>query len=144
MTFRNKNDSVLTLVSWNVNSWTYCNSNLRQNVLKYVEPDVIIIVETKLKHAETINLDGFKWYGFNRKSQLKTAKCGSGGVGFFISYKLLEYMEVTVIDINIDGLYIISLESKSDDCRFIMCACYLSPETSSWGSETVILIILHL
>ena len=24
-------------------------------------------------------MSGFTWYGVNRKSQLKTAKCGSGG-----------------------------------------------------------------
>ena len=130
-----KRDGMLRLVSWNVNSWTDNNCDLRQKVLNYLVADVIVIVETKLKHDDIIKLHGYQWFGSNRKSQLRSARCGSGGIGFFQSYQLLESWEVTNIDASIDGLYIIGLDSKNCDCQLILCACYLSPETSTWGRE---------
>ena len=29
-------------------------------------------------------LNEYTWYGLNRRKRLRTAKCGSGGVGMFI------------------------------------------------------------
>ena len=55
----------------------------------YFKPDIAIIIETKLKNDEKISMPGFHWYGLNRKGQLRSAKCGSGGVGFFIKTELL-------------------------------------------------------
>ena len=33
------------------------------------------------------------------------------------------------------GLYIIVLEIVFNECRIVLCACYLSPETSTWGMD---------
>ena len=95
----------------------------------------MFVLETKLKNEDNIELTGFTWYGRNRKSQLKTARCGSGGLGVFIKNVLLKDWEVKEIDSNLDGLYVICLVSKLSDCRMILCPCYLAPERSTWGME---------
>ena len=33
------------------------------------------------------------------------------------------------------GLYIIVLEIVFNECGIVLCACYLSPETSTWGMD---------
>ena len=71
--------NLFRIVSWNVNSWTVNNCEIREQILAYVKPDIVFVLETKLRDDEKIKMSGFTWYGVNRKSQLKTAKCGSGG-----------------------------------------------------------------
>ena len=125
--FKQNGCGSLRIASWNVNSWTITNSEIRKAILNYVKPDIIIICETKLKDKECIKLEGYKWNGFNRRKQLKTAKCGSGGVGIFIRNSLLSEWKLTDIDHTIDGLYITSLASLKNECK--NNACCLLPST---------------
>ena len=41
------------------------------------------------------------------------------------------------IDKNIEGLYVIGLVSKQTESKIILCASYLAPESSSWGTDAV-------
>ena len=102
--YQNRTNDVLRIISWNVNSWSVNNCKVREHVLDYGKPDVAIIVETKLKNNDTITMPGYKWLGSNRKSELKTARCVSGGISFFLKYDLLNDWLVEDIDKNIEGL----------------------------------------
>ena len=70
------------------------------------------------------------------KNQLRTAKCGSGGVGLFLKNSLLNDWEFNVLDNTIDGLYITTLVNKKTECKIMLVPCYLPPETSNWGNES--------
>ena len=74
----------LNVVTWNVNSWTPANEEPRLKCITSLNPDIIFLIETKLKQDQELTLEGYVWHGLNRKNQLKTAKCGSGGVGIFV------------------------------------------------------------
>ncbi len=58
------------------------HSMLRQ--LCTTEIDILGVAETKLEGEEILAIPGYLWFGHNRKNLHRNAKCGSGGVGFFI------------------------------------------------------------
>ena len=99
----------LNVVTWNVNSWTPANEEPRLKCITSLNPDIIFLIETKLKQDQVLTLEGYVWHGLNRKNQLKTAKCGSGGVGIFVRKTLLSEWHFDEIDTSIDGLYFASL-----------------------------------
>lgn len=105
--FSNKHPYSIRIATWNVNSWTDFNSTIRKDLLKILNPDIIYVIETKLKNNEVIDFNGYVWYGFNRKGQLRTARCGSGGVGIFLKNELLSEWSVEIVDKSLDGLFIV-------------------------------------
>ena len=94
--------------TWNVNAWTLENSNIRSEILSFIHADIIFVIESKLKYDNVIEMVNYTWFGFNRKHQRKTAKCGSGGVGIFIKTNILNEWLFDEIDKSVDGLYITS------------------------------------
>lgn len=57
--------------------------NLRLLILFSFNPDFISLIETHLTGLNTIDIDGYTWFGFNRKTHIKAPK-GSGGVGILV------------------------------------------------------------
>ena len=135
MSYDNQRDSALRIVSWNVNSWTSTNSNLRKQLLEHVKPDIIFIIESKLKGEDVIHFPGYKWYGLNRKNQLKSSKCGSGGVGIFIKNTLFNKWNFREIDSSVDGLFVTSLYNETTDSKIVLVPCYIPPENSAWSMD---------
>ena len=121
-----KHPGSLRFVSWNVNSWTDTNSVLRKSILVHVKPDIVFLVETKLKGNNVINFKGYTWYGLNRKKQLRSAKCGSGGVGIFIRDGILQEWSFLEVDTEIDGLYVTSLTNKQNGFKILLGPCYFT------------------
>ena len=105
-------------------------------ILDLVKPEIIFLCETKLKARALIEYEGYVWPGFNRRNQLKTAKCGSGGIGIFIKKCILNEWSFEEIDSTVDGLYLTCLVNKLTDFTIMMTACYLPPENSNWGSDS--------
>ena len=131
-----KHNETIKIASWNVNSWTNCNCEVRIEILKQIDADIIFINETKLKGNDKLNLPNYKWFGFNRKNQLKKARSGSGGVGIFLKCNILDEWNFSEIDRNMDGLYVVCLTHKINDFKLVLNPCYLPPENSSWGMES--------
>jgi len=46
--------------------------------------DILAIAETHLLNNDVIDVDGYTWFGFNRKIIHRNARNGSGGIGFLI------------------------------------------------------------
>lgn len=78
-----------------------------------------------------LQLDGYKWYGNNRKNIHIRAKTGSGGVGFLIKNELLDYFDVSVLDDTSEGILWLKLKHKFENVTLLPCVCYLPPENSS-------------
>ena len=93
--------------------------------------DIIGIAETHLTGKNTLQLDGYKWFGNNRKNLHVRTKTGSGGVGFFIKVELLNCFDVSVMDDTCEGTLWLKLKHKFENVTLMPCVCYLPPENSS-------------
>jgi hypothetical protein len=71
--------------------------------------DILSVVETYLWKRKVINVDGYKWFGNNRKDIHVNARKGSGGVGFLIKNDLLRYYRVKVLDDTEEGILWVKL-----------------------------------
>ena len=78
-----------------------------------------------------LELEGYKWYGNNRKLVNKNTRNGSGGVGFFIRNELPINFDVTVLEDSCEGILILKLSHKRNALHLIPCVCYVPPENSS-------------
>ncbi|CAG2186536.1 unnamed protein product [Mytilus edulis] len=93
------------------------------------------ISESHLRDKQTIDLNGYKWIGNNRKTISPNAWRGSGGVGFLIKNNVFNNFDVNILDRNRDDILWIYLQCKYDqDVKFYFCVCYLQPERSCRGN----------
>ena len=63
-------------------------------------------------------------------------RCGSWGVGMFISRDLLTEWLLEVLDKSIDGILLVLMTNKKTDFTIMLVSCYLPPEQSNWGSDS--------
>jgi len=68
---------------WNTRGWPN-DSNFRNRVVHSLDLDLIGVCETFLRDDSEIHLEGYSWFGNNRKQVSKRAIRGSGGVGLLI------------------------------------------------------------
>ena len=125
----------LKIVSWNVNAWTKDNGANRANILNSLDPDIILLQETKLTDDSIIELPGFIFYGHNRSFCKNTAKCGSGGVAILIKSLLKCDYHVTIADKSHDGIIIVKLIHKANTQQIAVASVYLPPEASEYGKN---------
>ena len=89
------------------------------------------IAETHLTNDTELELNGYQWFGNNRKHLHVRARTGSGGVGFFIKLSLLNVFNVSVLDDSVEGILWLNMVHKVTGFRLLPCVCYLPPENSS-------------
>lgn len=120
---------------WNVRGWNSNadsdNSILRTSCVLDSNCDILGVAETHLLNNDILNIDGFRWFGLNRKHVHKNAKTGSGGVGFLIKDDIYNEFDIHVLDNSYEGIFWLELSHKSDKFVFLPCVCYLPPENSS-------------
>ena len=77
-------------------------------------------------------LDGYCWYGHNRKTLHVNAKAGSGRVGLLVQNDVLNHFTISVLDDEYEGILRLKLVNidKVNDC-FCICVRYLPPENST-------------
>ena len=78
-----------------------------------------------------IDIDGYKWYGFNRENIHRNARSGSGGIGFLVKNSILNDFDVSILDKSFEGILWLKLVHKVDKHVLLPCVCYLPPENSS-------------
>ena len=97
----------------------------------YDDLDIFGIAETFLQGNTVLTVDGYTWYGQNRKHLHDNARRGSGGVGCFVKSTLLNSYSVSILNSDTEGILWLRLDAKmSNDC-ICLCVCYLPPENSS-------------
>ena len=104
---------------------------MRETCINGLDLDLIGILETHLKGDELLAVDGFKWFGRNRKTVHFSARTGSGGVGFLVKNEILHDFNVITLDDSNDDILWLQLENIYDGFKLIACVCYLPPENSS-------------
>ena len=136
----------LKMCFWNVCGWSGMNGgqlvrtvqeqDMRAQVISYYRPDVLALAETWLKGNEVINVQGYKFFGHNRKQLNKKARRGSGGVGVLIRDDILNEHTVEVIDSEVEDVMWVKMCSTQDDGEGLLLAvCYVPPESSSSGKS---------
>lgn len=97
--------------------------------------DIISIGETHLHVENVLDINGYRWFGFNRGNIHVNAPKPSGGVGILVRNWLIDQFEITVIDKIYDGILGIKFKNRISDFEFIVFACYLPPECSNRGRD---------
>lgn len=108
------------------------NSKLRRSILLSFDPDFISLNKTHLTGQNVIDIDGYTWFGQNRKTHIKTKK-GSGGVDILIKNNVLQEYEVLSVDKSEDGIACIQLKHAVSKYSLALLSCYLPPEGSTWS-----------
>lgn len=81
-------------------------------------------------------MEGYSWYGNNRKSISKRAIRGSGGVGVLIKHSVLEHYNVAAIAEKYEGILWLQLIQRQNGKQVGICVCYLPPIGSSRGDKS--------
>ena len=131
----------LSMMCWNVCGWGRGGGemekmreghDMRAKVIDFYKPDVVALVETWLRGEEEIAVEGYRWFGRNRRNLHRKAVRGSGGVGLLVREEVLEKWAVEVIDADIEDILWVKLSQGNED-TLILAACYIPPESSSRG-----------
>ena len=104
---------------------------MRLACLETLELEIIGLAETHLIKDNVLNINGYSWYGNNRKSLHRNAKCGSGGAGFLIDNNFGKHYNTEVVDDTFDGILWLKLHNKFDNSKVFVCCCYLPPNHST-------------
>ena len=78
-------------------------------------------------------MDGYIWFGLNRKMHTKACRA-SGGVGMLVRSSLFQYYSIEIIEKD-DGIIGLLFEHKLSEYNFVIFSCYLPPENSPWGRD---------
>ena len=62
----------------------------RKEIIEKHGSSIYAILETHLINDEKLVIDGYEWYGHNRRDISTKAWSGSGGVGFLVKKELLQ------------------------------------------------------
>ena len=89
-----------------------------------------------MNQNEIIEVESYKWIGFNRCRIHKDAPKASGGVGILIKHTILDQYLLESIDKSYDGILAINLTSNYTDYSFVVISGYLPPENSVWGRDS--------
>jgi hypothetical protein len=96
-----------------VNGWTECNGQLRSEIIKSINPDIVCICESHLSGYSNIQLEGFKWFGHNRPLKHYNSPKTFGGVGIFVKCSIFNEFFISIIDKTFDGILAIKFVNKS-------------------------------
>ena len=79
-------------------------------------------------------VEGYRWFGCNRRTLHRKAVRGSGGVGVVIREELLKEYAVEGLDSDVDDVMWLRLSNEEEEeGSVVLAVCYLPPETSSRG-----------
>ena len=126
----------MSILSWNINSWTENNKEKRLQVIRGLNPDIILLQETKLTGDKQIDVPGFLWFGNNRSFIKNRAKCGSGGVGILLNSNVTIDYHVEIFNRSFDGIIILQLIHKKSEYQVAIGSVYLPPEAGEYGKNS--------
>ena len=86
------------------------NANLRYNIIKNLNIDIICITETHLKLNSIIAVDGLSWFGNNRSVNHIRATKAYGGIGWLAKDSIFNYL-VKVHDKSYEGILVLNLKN---------------------------------
>ena len=104
----------LSMMCWNVCGWLRKNGgqhellndeyDMRSAVIGFYSPDVVAVGVSWLKGEDEAVVEGYKWFGNNRKHLHKNAVRGSGGVGILVKDEVLKHCTVGILDTSVEDV----------------------------------------
>ena len=98
--------------------------DVRAEIIDFYRPDVVALVE------------GYTWFGQNRRHLHKKAVRGSGGVGVLIREEVLKSYQVEILDTDVEDVLWVKLSQEEEEQVLVLAVCYIPPEASSRGKST--------
>ena len=101
--------------------------------------DIICISETHMENnsENQPNLENYTWYGHCRTFRHVRANRTHGGVGIFVRDSIFECYNVSTLDKSYDGILGLLFKNKTTNYMFSVYSCYLPPENSPHGRDSV-------
>ena len=131
----------MTISTWNVAGWNERNGDLRRAILTHdnVNSDIICIQETHLSSNSNNqpSLEGYKWIGHCRFVKHVNANMTHGGVGVFIRESFYQTYAISILDASYDGILALLFKDKVSGYCFSLYCCYLPPENSPHGRDSI-------
>ena len=110
--------------------------DIRSEVIDFYKPDIMTLVETWLKGDEEVVVEGYKWFGHNRKHLHRNAVRGSGGVGVLVREEVLKHYQVEILDAEVEDMLWVKLNPGEEEQWLVLAVCYVPPESSSRGRSS--------
>lgn len=93
------------------------------------------MLQNNTEKKNSIEIDGFRWVGNDRKMVNKKRRSGSGGVGILINNDLYIKYAISIVDDSFDGILCMKFQDKASEYSFIVTSMYLPPENSMYGRD---------
>ena len=87
------------------------------------------LAETHLVGTDIIEIEGYKWYGQNRKNAHKCQE-GFRGIRFLIKGSIIQECNVDLLDSSSEEILWLFLQHKVSGDNLTVCVCYLPPLNS--------------
>ena len=79
--------------AWNLNGWKSLknpdNQQFKRDIIRILNLDIYLFSETHCQNKESISIDGYKVFSYNREKMSHKSLKGSGGVAIAINNRLL-------------------------------------------------------
>lgn len=118
----------------NVNGWSASNHDLRAKIVQFGNLDIICLNETHLSQGEVIAVDGYKWYGNNRKIKKHSSNRTFGGVGILVHNDVFLNYSVAIRACDFDGLLTLEITHIDTGYVILISSTYLPPADSPYGA----------
>ena len=96
------------------------NAELRIELIKQVDADIVSINETHFKDNDVVQMDGYVWRGYNRGFIHRNAPKASGGVGLLIKQWIFEEFDYETLDMSFEGILSSKFTLKHSDYNFLV------------------------
>ena len=121
----------------NIRRWGREHQAAKSIIIKSNDCDILSINETWIKDDnDSIDIEGYQWYGHRRRTVNRRAVKGSGGVGVLVANHLFPLYDIEITDKGIDGILALSLSNKVTNYKLMLITAYLPPDNSIYGRDS--------
>ena len=121
----------------NIRGWGREHQAAKSLITKSNDCDILSINETWIKDDnDSINIEGYQWYGHRRRTVNRRAVKGFGGVGVLVANHLFPLYDIEITDKSIDGILALSLSNKVTNYKLMLITVYLPPDNSIYGRDS--------
>ena len=89
------------------------------------------LVETRVKGDKEVLVEGYKWFGYNRKHLHRKAVRGSSGVGVLVRVQVLKCYQVAILEGEVEHMLWAKLNQEAEEQGLVLALWYVPLELSN-------------